>query len=217
MVSLLKRFSALVVLLSLAVAGTVTPAHAVSDRDVFCSGGGYFKVRNNKVVQKIGAESTYANRCRGTAVIPDGVTEIGDYGFNTEDLMTNIMIPDSVTKIGGAGLADTHLTSINLPAGLTYLSQGALGYNGFLTTLVIPANVATIETFALFGAHGLCNIYFLGSVAPNSANGAFSGICESSPWLPGAPTGDGAPKAWPPQGASGYGPLGSSYRGLAVS
>lgn len=195
----------------------MSPAHAVSDRDVVCSGGGYFKVRNNKVVQKIGGESTYANRCRGTAVIPDGVTEIGDYGFNTEDLMSNIMIPDSVTKIGGAGLADTHLTSINLPAGLTFLSQGALGYNGYLTTLVIPANVATIETFALFGAHGLCNIYFLGTVAPNSANGAFNGICESSPWAPGAPTGDGAPKAWPPQGATGYGPLGSSYRGLTVS
>jgi uncharacterized repeat protein (TIGR02543 family) len=217
-VSNLKRLSTIAVLLSLALTGLgAAPAHAVSDRDVACSGGGYFKVRGNKVVPKQGAESAFANRCKGTAVIPDGVTEIDNDGMNSENQMSNIVIPDSVTKIGGRGLADTALTSINLPAGLTYLSQGALGFNGFLTTLVIPASVTTIETFVLFGAHGLCNVYFLGTTAPNTAVGAFNGICESSPWTTGAPTGDGNPKAWPPQGASGYGALGDSFRGLTVS
>lgn len=37
----------------------------------------------------------------GSLVLPDSVTEIGDYAFSEYTGLTSIVIPDSVTSIGG--------------------------------------------------------------------------------------------------------------------
>jgi len=182
-----------------------SPAQAVANGNVLCSGGGYFIVSNNKVVQKAPGVSGPGIDCVGTAVIPDGVTEIEDYGFNGQQALTDIVIPDSVTKIGANGIAETGLTRVILPAGLTELRQGALGFNWNLTSLVIPASVINIQTNLVFGASGLCDVYFLGSAAPQTAVGAFNSVCAS-----------GSPKAFVQTGATGFGLIGSMFYGLQV-
>lgn len=195
---------------------TSSPVQAVPDGNIACSGGGYFRVSNNKLIAKETADNTSANKCRGTAVVPEGITEIGNYGLADEEFMTNVSLPNSLTKIGGNGLAGTRLSSINLPPFLTELAQGALQYNGYLTSLVIPPLVAQIGTFMVFGSYGLCDIYFLGSNAPTVDSATFAQICKSTPWVPGAPVGNGSPKAWVPEGATSYPAINSDFGGLTV-
>lgn len=213
---MLKRALSVLLMLGLISGLVSTPAQAVPDGNIACSGGGYFRVVNNKLIAKETAENTTPNKCQGTAVVPEGVTEIGAYGLADEEFMTNVSLPNSLTKIGGNGLAGTKLTSINLPPNLLVLEQGALQYNGYLTSLVIPPLVSQIGLFMVFGAHGLCNVYFLGSNAPTVVSNTFASICKPTPWASGGPVGNGSPKAWVPQGATSYPPIGSDFGGLTV-
>lgn len=212
-----KRAISLLVIVGIFSGLFSSPAQAAITSNIACSGGGYFRVVNNVVEPKAAADSTVANKCKGTAVVPEGVTKIEDQGFNGENLMTNISLPNSLTIVGGNGLAGTGLSSVNLPPNLVTLRQGALQYNPYLTSLVIPPNVSVIDTFLVFGASGLCDVYFLGMNAPTTASGAFAQICESpSFWGAGYPTGSGTPKAWVPQGSNGYPSIGSDFGGLSV-
>jgi len=217
----LKRALSVLLMLGL-ISGLVSaPAQAVVTGNIACSGGGYFLVefKDNEylVSPKSGAALTDANKCRGTAVVPDGVTKIDEQAFNGEDLMTNISLPDSLTTISGNGLAWTGLSSINLPPNLVSLKQGAFAFNKYLTSLVIPPKVSTIETFIVFGSSGLCDVYFLGNTAPTTANGAFARSCETPAFISGGTTGVGPPKAYVPVGAGAtYPPIDSDFGGLTI-
>ena len=60
-------------------------------------------------------------------VIPDSVTSIGDYAFDSYTNLTSITIPDSVTSIGDYAFDDcTGLTSITIPSSVT-----SIGYYAF--------------------------------------------------------------------------------------
>lgn len=198
-----------------------TPAQAVATGNIACSGGGYFKVEfkdNEYIVSpKPSGEQTEANRCRGTAIVPEGITKIDDQAFNGESLMTNISLPDTLTVIGGNGLAWTGLSSINLPPNLVTLRQGALQFNKYLTSLIIPPKVAVIDTFLVFGSSGLCEVFFLGITAPTTASGAFARACETPAFIPGGAAGVGPPKGYVPVGAgSTYPAIDSDFGGLTV-
>lgn len=55
-------------------------------------------------------------------VIPDSVTEIGDWAFYCCSGLTSIEIPDSVTKIGDSAFSGcSGLTSIEIPNSVTEL------------------------------------------------------------------------------------------------
>jgi len=208
---MLRRALALLVMVGMVVGLISGPVHAAGTYNgtsgtVLCSADGFFKVVNNKVVAKSGAETDEINKCKGTAIIPDGVTEISANGLYGESLLSDIVIPDSVTVISNNGIGETALTRINLPPRLTELKQGALFFNTLLTSLIIPASVTRIETNLAFGAGGLCDVYFLGGTSPTTANGAFNGICSSGPSA-------GSPKAFVPSGSTSYG---ATFYGLTV-
>jgi hypothetical protein len=206
-VEMLKRALAIFITAGIFSGLISAPAHALINRDVRCSGGGFFRITQSVVEAKTSAENTVpANKCVGTAVIPVGVTEIGAQAFNGETLMTSIVLPDTITIIGGNGLASTGLTSVNLPANLTRLGQGALFDNGSLTSLVIPASVTQIEQYVLFNSANLCNVYFLGTQAPVAAPNAFASICSG-----------GTAKGWVPNGASLYPLPGQDFGGLQIN
>lgn len=66
------------------------------------------------------------NRLAGSLVLPDSVTEIGDYAFSDCSGLTSIVIPDSVTVIGEAAFFDcTGLTTIAVPGSVTDIGNGA--------------------------------------------------------------------------------------------
>ena len=62
----------------------------------------------------------------GSLVLPDSVTEIGDYAFADCSGLTSIVIPDSVTVIGEAAFFGcTGLTTIAVPGSVTAIGNGA--------------------------------------------------------------------------------------------
>ena len=62
----------------------------------------------------------------GSLVLPDSVTEIGDYAFSDCSSLTSIVIPDSVTVIGEAAFFGcTGLTTIAVPGSVTDIGNGA--------------------------------------------------------------------------------------------
>lgn len=190
-----------------------TPAQAVSDRNVNCSVSGYIKIRSNEVVKKDSGESGPGKSCVGTAVIPEGVTRLGDYSMDSETGMTSIVIPDSVTAIGANALLGTGLSRIIIPSSVTSISSGAFAYNYSLTSLVIPASVTSLSYFIGIGNTKLKKIYFLGRIAPTTHVDAFKGIGDDTG---NSGTGSNA-MIYVPDGASGYAPDGQLWRGVTVS
>ena len=118
----------------------------------------------------------------GEVIIPDSVTEIGEYAFSSCDGLTNITIPDSVTEISNYAFYNcTRLTSITIPDSVTSIGDGAfygctglksitipdsvteIGYDAFkkcsgLTSIIIPDSVTKINLSAFEGCSGLTNI-----------------------------------------------------------
>lgn len=123
-----KKLSLVAVLALLGATLVAPPAWAAT---VSCSTSGTFTITNNVV--------TGNTNCAGEAVIPTGVTSIGDYAFSGTSL-TSITIPNSVTSIGGAAFYDTSLTSLTFEGN----APGAVGSNAF----------------ALIGANAVANIGF---------------------------------------------------------
>ena len=190
-----------------------TPAQAVSDRNVNCSVSGYIKIRSNEVVKKDNGESGPGKSCVGTAVIPEGVTRLGDYSMDGESNLTSIVIPDTVTAFGANVFTGTGLSRIIIPASVTSISSGVFAYNPNLTSLIIPASVTTIGYYIGAGSPNLKKIYFLGRTAPNTHVDAFKGMGNDTTYQG---VGSGA-TIYVPDGASGYAADGQLWRGVTVS
>ena len=60
----------------------------------------------------------------GEYVIPEGVTEIGDYAFSGCQSLSEVVIPEGVTKIDeGAFLNCKNLVKVSLPTSLLHMWQ----------------------------------------------------------------------------------------------
>ncbi len=88
--------------------------------------------------------------------IPDSVTSIGDWAFESCTSLTSVTLPNSVTSIGGAAFTNcTGLTSITIPSGVTSIGSDENGaFDGCLNLneiLVSADNAAfTAEDGILF-------------------------------------------------------------------
>ena len=118
--------------------------------------------------------------CRSltSLVIPDSVTNIGDYAFSGCRSLTDIVIPDSVTRIGdGAFRGCKSLTDIVIPNSVTSIGDNAFEYCFSLSNLVVPDGVTSIEDNAFEGCRSLTDIVIPDSVT-RIGDGAFRG-CKS--------------------------------------
>jgi hypothetical protein len=67
---------------------------------------------------------------RGALVIPDGVTEIGDYAFAGTQI-TSVTLPGSVTRIGANAFNGcTQLIGVTIPRSVTSISFGSGAFSG---------------------------------------------------------------------------------------
>ena len=104
--------------------------------------------------------------CRSltSLVIPDSVTNIGDYAFWNCRSLTNIVIPNSVTSIGDNAFEYCFsLSNLIIPDGVTSIGDGAFVGCTSLSSVVIPDSVSCIGNNAFWGCESLTDI-----VIPNS-------------------------------------------------
>ena len=111
-------------------------------------------------------------------VIPDSVTNIGDYAFSGCSSLSSVVIPDRVTSIGDCAFENCYsLTDIVIPDGVTNIGKCAFEGCRSLTDIVIPDGVTSIGDCAFENCFSLTGI-----VIPDSVTGigkfAFDG-CSS--------------------------------------
>ncbi len=93
-----------------------------------------------------------------SAVIQDGVTEIGPGWFTGYTNLTQVQISDSVTSIESDTFAGcSSLTELTLPDSITYIGEQAFADSG-LTELVFPAGLTSIEENTCFGCTALTRV-----------------------------------------------------------
>ena len=108
------------------------------------SGNPRFDSRNNCNAIIETANNVLIAGCKNT-IIPNSVTEIGNFAFDACDSLTSIVIPNSVTSIGQyAFYSCSGLTSINIPNSVTSIGHGAFAWCSGLTSIVIPNSVTEI-------------------------------------------------------------------------
>ena len=154
----------------------LSPAHAdpysalTGSGSVDCGTSGTFTITNNVV--------TYGPLCAGAAVIPEGVTSIGDLAFSGATDLTSITFPASVTsKVYNAFFGATALASFTVDvANENYSSVAGVLFNKDATTLIsypagktgttysIPASVTSIGWLAFRNATSLTSITIPASV-----------------------------------------------------
>jgi BspA type Leucine rich repeat region (6 copies) len=172
--------------------GPLAPAMAApyngTSGDVPCTTG-FFTITSNKVTGHTG--------CAGSAVIPEGVTDIdsqafyrggaatltsvtlpstlvtiGDFAFWTVPL-TSITIPGKVTSIGGRAFSDSAaLTNVTfLEGSATTLTIGLNGfYNGRFTSITLPTRLTSLDPGTFNANPNIQKINFLGTEPSVSAN-----------------------------------------------
>ena len=113
-----------------------------------------------------------ASNKNGTyAIIPEGVTSIGDRAFSGCNNMRSITIPESVTSIGIRAFSFcSSLESITIPESVTSIGSSAFSECSSLRSITIPKSVGSIGTYAFSGC------YFLKENVQNNSFKELEGI-----------------------------------------
>ena len=99
--------------------------------------------------------------CRSltSLVIPDSVTNIGDYAFWNCRSLTDIVIPDGVTSIGKCAFEGcSALSSVVIPDSVSCIGFGAFEDCSSLHSVVIPDSVTSIGDYAFWNCRSLTDI-----------------------------------------------------------
>ena len=115
----------------------------------------------------------YLGGRKGSYVIPNGVTSIGDYAFDSSTELTSVTIPDGVTSIGDYAFYYCYgLTSVTIPDSVTNIGKSAFFGCESLTSVNIPDSVTSIGAGAFAGCESLTALYVsAGNPAYSSLNG----------------------------------------------
>jgi outer membrane protein OmpA-like peptidoglycan-associated protein len=167
-----------------------------------CGTSGNFTI-SSKIVS-LGRNAAGHGYCSGTVVVPEGVTSIGNSAFYGNNTITTVSLPTTLTTIADQSFRTTSITSVNIPASVTYVGyltfsnnlrtlasvnfQGTaassaltVGNTAFqyvaLTTITFPANLATLDPSVFDATNSLQSIRFLGNAPSVSTN--FTSIANS--------------------------------------
>lgn len=107
-------------------------------------------------------------------IIPDGVTEIGDYAFQYCNKLESVTIPNSVTSIGKCAFKHCmSLKNINIPNSVTSIGDFAFSGCENLEHISIPGSVINVSSGAFYYCKALHTIS-LGNGIKNISETAFS-------------------------------------------
>ena len=142
--------------------------------------GTYSIRKGTKIIcyRAFGSSQLIGCRSLTSLVIPDSVTNIGDYAFKGCISLAEVVIPNSVTNIGKFAFSRCKsLTEIILPDSVTRIGDSAFYGCKSLCSLVIPDGVTGIGNYAFADCSSLTGIVISDSVT-SIGDRAFSS-CES--------------------------------------
>ena len=104
------------------------------------------------------SSNTLITGCQIT-IIPNSVTNIGNYAFSNCSGLTSVEIPNSVTSIGSQAFYNcSGLTSVEIPNSVTTIGSRAFYNCSGLTSVEIPNSVTTIGEYAFYYCSNLTSI-----------------------------------------------------------
>lgn len=115
----------------------------------------------------------------GVCIIPEGTTEIEEYAFFNKDALTNIVIPDSVTEIGEWAFKCCGLTSVVIPDSVTKIGNDAFSDCCALTSVVISNSVTKIGYNAFSDCQALTSIKVAEDNPKYDSRGGCNAIIET--------------------------------------
>ena len=148
---------------------SLTSINVASDNSNYCSVDGVLFNKDKRTLIQ------YPGGKQGAYIIPDSVTNIGDYAFRECSGLTSIVIPNSVTSIGDSAFSRcSGLTSIVIPDSVTGVGEYTFSRCSGLTSIVIPNSVTSIGDLAFQNCTGLTSVTIPNSVTSIGIE-AFSG------------------------------------------
>ena len=103
----------------------------------------------------------YTPDANGHAVVPDGVTSIGEEAFRNCVSLISIALPESLTSIGwGAFRGATSLTSVSFPESYTSIDPSAFRNAISLASVSFPESLTSIGNMAFSNTPSLVSLSF---------------------------------------------------------
>lgn len=128
-----------------------------------CSEQGYFTVASYVL--------TSNTSCQGTAVVPEGVTSVGNSAFYG-GLISEIQLPTTITSISDSAFSGaTNLVSANLPNSITMIGANAFNGTGLYSVRLTGPNVTLGD--GSFAQMRQLNTVEIGSGVTDIPNSAF--------------------------------------------
>ncbi len=110
---------------------------------------------DGKRVVSISANAFYFRSDLTTIIIPNGITEIGDYAFAGCSKVTSISFPASLQKIGNAAFYSCELLDAVVLRGTVEIGSNAFYGCTAMTRLNLPASLRTVGDAAFYGCSAL--------------------------------------------------------------
>lgn len=118
----------------------------------------------------------------GTAVIPEGVTNIHNFAFDSAKF-TNLILPSTLKSIGYGAFQKSSVAETIFPNGLLHLNEYAF-YNTQLTKVVIPETVVWLYSYSFGNCPNLQYVYIKGGVPRIEAHAFASSSSLVSAYVP---------------------------------
>ena len=123
------------------------------------------------------SELAFADSHVTDVVIPNTVTEIGEFAFDGCDDLVNVTLPLSLKEIPEGCFSRTNIVNIALPEGLEVIGRAAFEECYQLHTALLPSTLRRIEASAFNDCHNLYEIYCASPIPPKANGwGTFAGV-----------------------------------------
>ena len=123
------------------------------------------------------AELAFADSHVTDVVIPNTVTEIGEFAFDGCDDLVNVTLPLSLKEIPEGCFSRTNIVNIALPEGLEVIGRAAFEECYQLHTVLLPSTLRRIDAYAFNDCHNLYEIYCASAIPPKANGwGTFAGV-----------------------------------------